>query len=82
MLNWIEAFLSNRRQCVVLHKTVDLHGQELVPSGVPQASILGPLLFLLYVNDIPDLTLSVVKMFADDTKIYKKIQSKEDCEKP
>ena len=41
-----------------------------VVSGVPQGSVLGPLLFILYVNDIPDLVNSKVKMFADDIKIY------------
>ena len=41
-----------------------------VDSGVPQGSVLGPLLFILYVNDIPDLVNSKVKMFADDIKIY------------
>jgi len=41
-----------------------------VVSLVPQGSVLGPLLFLLYVNDIPDLVDSKIKMFADDIKIY------------
>ena len=49
-----------------------------VVSGVPQESVLGPLLFILYVNDIPDLIESTVKMFADDTKIYSVIQSFDD----
>ena len=44
-------------------------------SSVPQGSILGPLLFLLYVNDIPDLFKSNLKMFADDVKIYRAIYS-------
>ena len=46
-----------------------------VDSGVPQGSVLGPLLFILYVNDIPDLVNSKVKIFADDIKIYTQITS-------
>jgi len=45
----------------------------LVLSGVPQGSVLGPLLFLLYVNDIPSRMKCNIKMFADDTKIWKVI---------
>ena len=47
-------------------------------SGVPQGSVLGPLLFLLYVNDISDLVQSNLKMFADDIKIYRAIYSTSD----
>ena len=46
-----------------------------VDSGVPQGSVLGPSLFILYVNDIPNLVSSKVKMFADDIKIYTQITS-------
>ena len=44
-----------------------------VLSGVPQGSVLGPLLFLLYVNDIPNIVKCNIKMFADDTKLWKMI---------
>jgi len=61
-----------------------LNGQlsEWVPvwSGVPQGSVLGPLLFIFYVNDIPDLIQGSVRMFADDTKIYSIIKSFETTE--
>jgi hypothetical protein len=50
-----------------------------VTSGVPQGSILGPVLFLLYVNDLPDAMENTAKMFADDTKLYSSIVSREDC---
>jgi len=49
-----------------------------VLSGVPQGSVLGPLLFILYVNDIPNIIQSNVRMFADDTKIYSVIKSFDD----
>lgn len=67
-LNWIHAFLGNRSQSVVLE------GEEsdLVPvtSGVPQGSVLGPILFLIYINDLPDQIVSQVRLFADDTAVY------------
>ena len=51
-----------------------------VISGVPQGSVLGPILFLNYVNDIPETVSSNVKMFADDTKIFRTLKNKSNCE--
>ena len=51
-----------------------------VISGVPQGSVLGPILFLIYVNDIPERVNSNVKKFADDTKIFRTLKNKSDCE--
>ena len=76
VLRWIESFLTNRRQRVVLRNGGS--SWTWVKSGVPQGSILGPLLFLIYVNDMPDIVMSTAKMFADDTKVYSKIQDKQD----
>ena len=78
VLAWIESFLRGRRQRVVLRNGFSTWKE--VTSGVPQGSILGPLLFLFYVNDIPDIVSSTAKMFADDTKVYRKISSKADCD--
>ena len=51
-----------------------------VSSGVPQGSLLGPMLFPIYVNNLPDSVMtSHVAMFADDTKIHKQIKSQEDA---
>ena len=71
LLTWIEAFLSDRSQQVALNGC----RSNLVPvaSGVPQGSVLGPVLFLLYINDLPDVVTSQIKMFADDAKVFSSI---------
>ena len=72
LLAWIRGFLSGRRQRVILRNGSSSWNK--VTSGVPQGSILGPLLFLLYVNDIPDaISSSIARMFADDTKMYRRV---------
>ena len=77
LLSWITDFLNKRRQFVsVRGSTSDCYD---VLSGVPQGSVLGPILFILYVNDLPDVVFSEIKMFADDTKIYNRIINTEDC---
>ena len=50
-----------------------------VISGVPQGSVLGPILFLIYVNDIPEMVNCSIKMFADDTKLFRTVKSIDDC---
>jgi len=73
LLTWISAFLSNRKQRVILN---DCHSEySSVTSGVPQGSVLGPLLFLLYVNDVCAVATGDVKMklFADDIKMYAEV---------
>ena len=66
-LNWIEAFLSNRKQKVIVNGSESSWAPIL--SGIPQGSILGPILFSLFVNDIPGQVKSLISMFADDTKV-------------
>ena len=75
---WLSNYLRDRRQRVVLRNGVS--SWDRVVSGVPQGTILGPVLFLIYVNDIPDLAVSTAKMFADDTKLYREISSTNDCD--
>ena len=69
LLTWIENYLTNRKQCTVANNIVSTN--ESIVCGVPQGSVLGPLLFLLYINDISSfVTNSKISMYADDTVIY------------
>ena len=68
VLHWIKAFLSNRSQTVVLES--EKSSQVTVTSGVPQGSVLGPILFLVFINDLPEHIKSKVRLFADDTAVY------------
>jgi len=74
---WIKAFLTNRTQSFVLEG----EQSDTVPveSGVPQGSVLGPCLFLSYINDLPTSLHSTVRLFADDTIIYLTISNTKDC---
>ena len=53
--------------------------RSLTP-GVPQGSVLGPCLFLLYINDMPDMIESNIRLFADDTKMYLTVSNQADCQ--
>ena len=65
---WINNFLNGRTQSVVLEG--ESSDSSDVLSGVPQGSVLGPCLFLFYINDMPDTLTSNVRLFADDTVVY------------
>ena len=71
-------FLSARTQKLVINGTKST--PLPVSSGVPQGTVLGPLLFLAYINDIPEGIRSTVKLFTDDSLVYRKIGKKRDCE--
>ena len=78
LLTWIRNFLTNRTQCVILNG----HSSQLsnVLSGVPQGTVLGPLLFLCYINDLPNNVTSRVKLYADDVLLYSPVSSTTDCQ--
>ena len=66
---WFESYLSNRMQSVEFNGLLSEWGSVCV--GVPQGSILGPLLFSIYVNDLPNVVKSSqLNMYADDTQLH------------
>jgi hypothetical protein len=73
---WIQNFLSDRKQSVVVNGSKS----EFAPveSGVPQGSVLGPSLFLLYINDLPTGLSAKARLFADDTACHKTVKTPED----
>jgi ribonuclease P/MRP protein subunit RPP40 len=73
---WIVNWLSNRRQRVCVDG--ELSDWEKVSSGVPQGSVLGPVLFLIYINDLDEGVISEIGKFADDSKLGKSISSSAD----
>lgn len=76
-LKLIEAFLTDRTQRVI----VDGSTSEAAPviSGVPQGSVLGPILFLIFINDLPQRVSSKARLFADDYVVYREITSEQKC---
>ena len=78
LLNLISSFLSNRKQRVVLNG-VDSEWENIY-SGVPQGSVLGPLLFLIYINDLADNIKSSIKLFADDSSLFIKVKDIEEAQ--
>lgn len=73
VFNWIKDFLSNRKQRVMINGS----GSEWqkITSGIPQGSVLGPILFLIFINDLPDVINVCIKLFADDGKIYSSVNT-------
>ena len=76
LLKWIEEFLTGRQQCVIVNGKKSSTG--CVTSGIPQGTVLGPLLFVVYINDILENLSSDGFLFADDTKLFRAITSRED----
>ena len=76
VINWVRNWLSGRKQRVVVE------GEESswrpVISEVPQGSVLGHILFLIYINDLKNEIGSNILKFADDTNMFRRVQSQED----
>ena len=77
-LKWLEDFLIGRVQHVTVNGTAS--SKVPVTSGVPQGSVLGPVMFLIYINDLPECVSSAVRIFADDTKMFRRVSTIEDCD--
>ena len=81
---WVESFLTNRTQSVIVEGVRSHSGTatagDAVLSGVPQGTVLGPLLFLVYINDLPSVLdpNTTCRLFADDCLIYRSIKGQED----
>ena len=78
IVNWISDFLTNRKQRVVIGDNIA--EWKDVTSGVPQGSVLGPLLFVIYINDMPEVVKHLIKLFADDSKLVATIRNVRDLE--
>ena len=75
---WLEDFLAERKQVVNIKG--ERSRSKQIKSGIPQGSVLGPLMFLLFVNELPELVNSFLYLFADDNKIWRRIEHPKDKE--
>ncbi|CAC5405728.1 Glycosyltransferase-like domain-containing protein 1,Glycosyltransferase-like domain-containing protein 1-like [Mytilus coruscus] len=76
IISWVKSFLSGRKQQLRVNSSYSEFKQ--VTSGIPQGSILRPILFVIYINDLPEMLDSNCYMFADDTKVFRQIQTTDD----
>ena len=76
LLDWFKDFLTGRTQQVVING--EMSSKAVIKSGVPQGTVLGPLLFLIYINDLPEKITSSLKLFADDSYMYRVINNAQD----
>ena len=79
VVNWVRNWLSSRKLSVVFEGGES--SWRPVISGLPQGSVLGPILFLIYINDLENEIWSNILKFADDTKMFRRVESQEDRHK-
>jgi len=75
IINWIKNWLADREQRVVINRICSRFTAAI--SGVPQVSILGPLLFIIFINDLDNGVVNKILKFTDDTKIVSKVASED-----
>ena len=78
ILSFISDFITGRRQRVVVNGSFS--NWASVESGIPQGSVLGPLLFIIYINDMPETVDCMIRLFADDAKIFTDCRSEQERE--
>ena len=78
LLSWIKDFLHDRTQQVALEGVKS--NTTSVSSGVPQGTVLGPLLFLVFINDLPECVSSSIRLYADDALLYRSVKTQDDIE--
>ena len=78
LLSWMESLLTKRVQTVICEGATS--PSSPVTSGVPQGSVLSLLLFLTYINDLPNGLTSTIKLFANDTLLYRVVVEDSDCD--
>ena len=79
VLQWIQSFLLSRKQKVAIGAAVSTWAEVI--NGVPQGSVFGPVLFVCYINDMPDIVSSLIFLYADDAKVCNEIRCHKDSEK-
>ena len=76
ILQWIRSFLSNRSQRVRVED--EFSSWKPVKSGIPQGSVLGPILFVIFINDMPEVVQNLCELFADDAKLFRKVHLRDE----
>ena len=78
IFKWIKAFLTDSQQKVIINRAES--DWAIVDRGIAQSSVLGPILFIIFINDMPGKTICPIKLFADDAKLFHIVNSEQDCQ--